>query len=263
MSNSAKKQLDGSKIRNAILNIVSRYKDEDPNLQSGLVVREACRQLGVEGRKEIEQAVLTTWYDLFRTGQIAWGFDASNPDPPFCHVTEHGREMLKALSRDPANPEGYMNHLSQLCTVNAISKSYLSEALKTYNSDCVKAAAVMVGAAAESILLELRDGIKAKLLAATRSPPSEFDDWQIKRNIDAITSILDSQKNRFQKELKDSYESFWSAFVGQLRMTRNEAGHPSSVDPVDAQTVHSSLLIFPQLAKLAYDLKSWVSTNYP
>jgi len=38
---------------------------------------------------------------------------------------------------------------------------------------------------------------------------------------------------------------------------------PTSVDPVDTQTVYSSLLIFPQLAKLVYDLKSWVSTNYP
>ncbi len=42
---------------------------------------------------------------------------------------------------------------------------------------------------------------------------------------------------------------------------RNEAGHPSSIDPVTPDTVHASLLVFPELARLAKGLTDWVSNS--
>jgi hypothetical protein len=43
--------------------------------------------------------------------------------------------------------------------------------------------------------------------------------------------------------------------------TRRCDGHPSVVDPVTPDTVHASLLIFPEMLKLATDLRLWVSDN--
>jgi hypothetical protein len=54
----------------------------------------------------------------------------------------------------------------------------------------------------------------------------------------------------------------WPAFTQQIRTARNEAGHPTSVDPITPETVHALLLIFPELAKLGSELKSWVSQHY-
>ena len=48
----------------------------------------------------------------------------------------------------------------------------------------------------------------------------------------------------------------------QIRMARNEAGHPKSIDAVTPETVHASLLIFPELAKLCHELRSWISKSY-
>ncbi len=253
--------MDYDQIRELLLEIMSKYSGTS-SLQPLTVLNEARVALGPELNIELEQAVLTIFYDFFRNGQIAWGFDLGNPEPPFCHVTELGRKTLENLSRDPANPAGYTKYLNQSCALNSVAQSYLAEALKSYNSDCFKAAAVMTGVAAESILLELRDELVGKIRRMGQAPPEDIRDWRIKQVFDSLTRIMDGKKNLLPKNLKESYESFWYAFGGQIRMARNEAGHPTSVDAVTSDTVHSSLLIFPELAKLVYGLKSWMSTSY-
>jgi hypothetical protein len=61
--------------------------------------------------------------------------------------------------------------------------------------------------------------------------------------------------------LREEFEAYWPAFTQQIRATRNEAGHPTSVDPVTADAVHASLLIFPELARLAKRLELWVKND--
>jgi hypothetical protein len=61
--------------------------------------------------------------------------------------------------------------------------------------------------------------------------------------------------------LLENFEAYWNAFTQQIRATRNEAGHPISIDPVTSDAVHASLLIFPELAKLADGLQLWVKTD--
>jgi hypothetical protein len=64
-----------------------------------------------------------------------------------------------------------------------------------------------------------------------------------------------------KRELRESFEAYWAAFAQQIRTVRNDAGHPTSVDPVTPDTVHASLLIFPELARLASGLSHWVATD--
>ena len=52
--------------------------------------RHTCSQ----GQLDQEQALLTQFYELFRTGYLAWGMNLSNPDPPFFHITEQGTNAL-------------------------------------------------------------------------------------------------------------------------------------------------------------------------
>jgi hypothetical protein len=62
-----------------------------------------------------------------------------------------------------------------------------------------------------------------------------------------------------KRELRESFEAYWSAFAQEIRAVRNDAGHPTSVDPVTSDTVHASLLVFPELARLASGLSRWVA----
>jgi hypothetical protein len=64
------------------------------------------------------------------------------------------------------------------------------------------------------------------------------------------------------RALSEAFQSYWPAFTQQIRVTRNAAGHPNSIEPVEEATVQASLLIFPELAKLATQLRSWIDTDY-
>jgi hypothetical protein len=247
-------------IRKAVLEVVGKYASSS-NLQPTVVVRESAEGLGIRGNDSAEEALLTVFYDLFRQGHLAWGFNVSNPEPPFIHVTEQGRKTLQNLDRDPANPDGYTQSLAQT-SLDSVAQSYVGEALKAYNSDCFKGAAVMIGAAAERVVIELRDTVVQRMQALGQTPHQNLLDWRIKTIFDGLTNNLDNHIGQMQKALRESYESFWQALFGQIRITRNEAGHPTSIDPVTWDSAHSALLIFPQFAKLANDLESWVATAY-
>jgi len=229
-----------------------------PTLQQSSVLDAAARKLGVRQNRDLEQAILTQWDDLFRTGLLSWGLDLNNPNPPFFHLTERGRQALQDLTRDPSNPAGYLRHLASIAAIEPVTLSYLTEGLECYVAGLFKAAAVMVGGAAENIVLDLRVCIVQRLKLLNKPVPRSMEDWRMKVVSDSLRSFFDGHAAKFGRELRESFEAYWSAFTQQIRAARNDAGHPASVDPVTPDTVHASLLIFPELARLANILSQWV-----
>ncbi len=64
------------------------------------------------------------------------------------------------------------------------------------------------------------------------------------------------------RALFEAFEANWPAFTQQIRVARNEAGHPTSIDPVGEDAVLGSLLIFPELLKLSAKLETWITAHY-
>ncbi len=258
---------DGQTMRRELLEVIQELSRNSPtSLQTSSILINAANRLGISnGPRDLEsqQALLTLFNDLFRNGHLAWGLNLSNPAPPFCHVTEQGRRTLGHLSRDPANPGGYLQHLNANGQLNPISQSYIEEGLSTYNSNCYKAAAVMVGAAAEAIIIELGDTLATKINTLGRAPHRDLKDWRIKKVLDRLKVELDAKRGgAMPRPLEEMYEAYWAAFTQQIRTSRNDAGHPNSIAPVSYDTVHASLLIFPELVKLASELKVWISSSF-
>lgn len=119
----------------------------------------------------------------------------------------------------------------------------------------------MIGGAAESLILDLRDLARQKLAQAKLSEPKGLADWRVKTMLDALYDLMDAKKGSFPKDLREEFEAYWLAFAQQIRATRNDVGHPSSVDPVTEEGVHASFLIFPELARLSNNLGAWISAN--
>jgi len=251
-------------VRDALLKAIEVNEPKgpyEPNLQQVSVLQTAATELSIRQNPELEQALLTQWQELFRTGLLAWGLNLANPGPPFFHLTERGRRALANASRDPSNPAGYLRHLRSIASLEPIAMSYLTEALDCYVDGMFKAAAVMIGCAAESIILGLRDVTVKKLADAGKVVPRSMNGWRVKTVSDSLKSFFDTQPKIFNHELRESFEAYWSAFAQQIRAVRNEAGHPVSVDPVTPDTVHASLLVFPELARVANELSNWVANN--
>jgi hypothetical protein len=247
-------------LREVLLAVISEQAlpNDGGNLQQGSVLREVALRTGAVHDLEREQAVLSQFSDLFRTGYLAWGFNLANPSPPFFHVTTSGRRILERVARDPGNPAGYRRHLASIADVNPVAQAYVDEGVECYSNGFFRAAAVMIGAAAESLVLELAEVIYQTGDNTEQPYPKDLKDWRLKKILDALQSFFSTNKNTMEQDLKDEFEAYWAAFAQQVRAVRNEAGHPSSVSPVTSEAVHASLLIFPELAKLHNKLLRWV-----
>ena len=253
--------MDGAELRAVVLQVMDELSKQYTNLQSGAVLQRAHSRLGIQVKKD-EEALLTFFYDLFRIGYLSWGADLANPSPPFFHVTDLGRKGLAQHSRDPANPDGYLSHLRTIADIGPITESYIGEGLRTFNAGCFKATAVMIGAAAESVVLEIRDALVTKLELAKTPAPRDLTDWRVKRILDALEAVVNAKRADIPKRLFERFEANWPAITHQIRTARNEAGHPVDVEPVTAEEVHGSLLIFPQLAALGSELKAWIDASH-
>jgi hypothetical protein len=256
---------DAGKLRDELLRVIqelsagSLSSGSHQNLQTGTVLGKFDLQF--EGREK-QQLLLTLWHDLFRTGYLAWGFNINNPNPPFFHLTERGMKSLENFSRDPVNPAGYLAYLAKHSQLNPVAESYLKEALNSYNNDCIKSSVVMVGAAVESIALDLRDAMVTKIKSLGRNPPKDLESWRIKTVLDCLQKEIIAKQKDMPLVLRETFETQWASFVHQIRIARNEAGHPKSIEPVTSEDAHVALLIFPKLAKLNGDLLSWISTSF-
>jgi hypothetical protein len=256
--------INGQDVRKVLLEVIQEKNPRDANqmLQINDILPESAVRLGISRDNKKEQVLLTEWYDLFRTGYMAWGSNISNAQSPWCHVTIRGTQALENLNRDPSNPSGYLQHLDSKAKINDVSLSYLKEGLDCYVAGSFKAAAVMIGAASESAVLELRDITAAKIQAKGEKLPNGIDDWRIRTILTSLKTFFDSKKKHLDKSLKEGYEAYWAAYTQQIRAVRNEAGHPSSIEPITPDTVHASFLIFPELASLAQKLRNWVENDY-
>jgi hypothetical protein len=256
--------MDGAKIRGVLLEVVAALDAQQQSpmqrgaLQQVRVLRDAKEKLGLVPSKGPEaRALLTAWHDLFRAGHLAWGDDLDNPDAPFCHLTEQGRRTLQHLSRDPANPDGYRAYL-QAAGLNPIADAYVDEGLDAYNANCFRAAAVMVGAATESLVLELRDQIVSKVAARGGRPARDLSDFKIKRVLDALQREFQMKGADMPPQLAEDVGAYWPAFTQQIRSARNEAGHPVSLSSMTPERVHAALLVFPEVAKMTATLRDWI-----
>ena len=247
-------------LRNTLYEVMQERSGEPGRFQTVPILNDVSERAGLRGVEQ-EQLLLTIWHDLVRTGYVAWGYDVVNANPPFCHLTARGRRLLENASRDPANPTGYLAYLRATASLNPVAESYIEEAVETYNAACFKATAVMVGGASESLLLEVRNTLVAKLNLLGQQVPPGLTDWRAKRVIDATEALLQSHARAMPRALAESFSTYYTAFAGQIRMVRNDAGHPKSVEPVRAEAVHSSLLIFPELAKLVSELTNWINNH--
>jgi hypothetical protein len=251
---------DQKDIKNILLGVVKKHS-EIYSLQQDSVLSEVKSLMGNGATIELQEVILTTWYDLFRSGHLSWGSDLSNVSPPFFHLTEKGKKFLSNFSRDPANPTGYLENIKKF-KINDVALSYVYESVNSYNNNCYKAAAVMIGCASESMILELRDTLVAKMAALGKTANPKLNNERIKTVIDEIEVIIESNKKNIPKPLFESFSTYWTALSGQIRISRNEAGHPNSVDPVTEDSVHASLLLFPEILKLIGDISEWINNHY-
>ncbi len=209
-----------------------------------------------------QRLVLQAYYELHRTGALCWGLDFTNLGGTHAHVTLHGRKVLEHATRDPSNQAGYKRAIDPFVPVGTTARSYVDEALVTFATGCEKATAVMIGAAAEALLLELRDELVVQMKAKGKAVPKALEAWQAKTVHDAVREDLEKHRKSMPRDLSESFDVQLGLGASLLRISRNDAGHPKSIDPVTRDDVHGNLLLFHSYAKWMRELREWAKTSY-
>lgn len=76
-------------MKQTLLDVARKAIEKGPGYaQDGVVLRDAAEILRPSSLKE-QQELLTQWHELFRTGELAWGYDIDNPNAPFFHLVEN------------------------------------------------------------------------------------------------------------------------------------------------------------------------------
>ncbi|WML42634.1 hypothetical protein [Neobacillus sp. PS3-40] len=219
-------------------------------------------------RKEIE-SLFEAFALLLNQNIISPGVYGEATILPAFHVTDHGHACLKERATLPYDSDGYLGQVQSISNIDQWVQHYLTEALRCFNAGCYQASTIMVGLAAEKIVLDLLEAFKIYLKKHDSNLQSN-QKFKIKYNF-SVELEKDVNKKwqisykyaQFEEYFKgiqlDSTitgiidESARNTFYQYLRLLRNEVSHPTDVLKDETETM-LLFVSFIKYVKLQTDL---------
>ena len=172
-------------------------------------------------------------WDLLFQGVISPGENAPNPNLPWFHITDYGREVVAAERFVPHDPVGYIKEIravAKMC-VSEVTFTYLEEALRCFTRGCHMASVLLLGVCAESVFLNLCNTISHSLKGAKEK--KKFSDLNsVKSKHRWIISKFESLPREAKREqLPESLDTTLGALYDLIRCQRNDLGHPQDSPP--------------------------------
>ncbi|MBR9916335.1 hypothetical protein GYB29_01280 [bacterium] len=222
-------------------------------------------QLDRNDRRNLEEAVREIMWQLIVQGLIVIGLNTTNPNWPNYKITQKGLDYISNGDVQPYDPNGFLNDFkSKNPSCSDKVYSYLEEAVLGYNNGLMKSCAVMLGAASESLILELNQAILDGF--ASSADKQSFESryrYSISSKFHAIESLLQhniSNRN-ITGDLKEKINSYFSSIFHLFRRTRNEAGHPEILRNIAEDELFLNLRIFGTYTSCVEELKSFARSG--
>jgi hypothetical protein len=188
---------------------------------------------------------------LINSGVLVQGKDSSNEQWPWLSVTELGDDYLKHGGPDVYDPDGYVNQVAERHAIDAVEAPYLGQAVSAFHADLPDAGAVMLGAAAEHVILLLAEAI-GRADDTTARKVEKLLSGPVLRVLTFVTLYLETRKNDLPRQLREQLETTFAGVASMIRVARNDAGHPA-LGNVDRDHALVLLRLFPSFRNWAYD----------
>lgn len=240
------------------------WRNQFAELHAGIKALATQRGITYE-KQEIELAANELIWEFLADGVLAPTGDDKHFDFRFLQLSESGKKELSGGVPVPTDdPAKYVERLAEQVSrpIHEIIRVYAREAHLTFLAGTYFASMVMLGVASEQCLDLLiaaytttPDGkarkptFAAKIKKAARSSRERFE-----------TLRADLIKAPLPPEMNESLELQLSGLFTLVRYSRDADGEPIG-RPVDRDTAHASLLLFPQYCKWAYGLIEYFETN--
>lgn len=174
------------------------------------------------------------------------------------HLSEAGRAAASDEEITPDDPAGYIRRLiSDIPDLTPLVKGYAEEALLAYNARLYRASAVMLGVASEAAVLEVALALGDAMPASEAKPYLETINARKQNFIakfDLLAQKLRSRKGSLPDHLSDGLDLTLNAVTDLLRVSRNDAGHPTG-RTIDRNDSFIHLRMFARYVAKLYALK--------
>jgi hypothetical protein len=156
-------------------------------------------------------------------------------------LSERGMKAASGGPWEPRDPEGYMRRLRRrVPNLDQIATRYIQEALGAFNARCYLASSVMLGVASEQVFTGLAESVAQALGPDAQNLRKALDNprgSQHSRFIE-LRKRLEPMRSQLPDDLADTLTL--DAVADLLRITRNDAGHPTGRE-VDEDTAYTHL----------------------
>ena len=217
------------------------------------------REIPERHNEQMQALVCQIYHELYLDRIIVSGTGRTSADRmnwPFYRITDHGRRVLQTREYSPYDRHGYLRRLkSDIADLDETIVRYVAESLECLHRDCLLAAAVTIGCAAEKAVLLLieRFGKAISDPGKKKQYEKETDTWIVTRKYKAFRKKLQSVVKDLPQELSDPLEQRLHGTFDLIRRTRNDAGHPTG-EPITREMVRASQIVFPDYCKYVYSL---------
>lgn len=142
---------------------------------------------------------------------------------------------------EPRDPEGYLRRLhGHSPAIDAGALRYVEEALRAFNARCYLATSVMLGVASERVLDGLARSVVGTASGSAKKLQEALDNPRTSQftRFTELRKHLEPMRPQLPEGLADTLTL--DAVADLLRITRNEAGHPTGAE-VDEDTAYTHL----------------------
>ena len=181
---------------------------------------------------------------------------SNEPKEDIFHVTPWGLSVLNDIKPSPYDYEEFLRDLSPF--INEETSFYLVQSLECFNKYLFIPSAIMLGIAAENIILDISDIAEKKLAVKDKYRKLLKDNrFNITGHIIAISDFVLPQKQNMPDDLINNLDKEYNCFFEIIRLSRNEAGHPSEIK-INRDEAYANYIVFRRFCKKAYELKKWL-----
>ncbi len=178
-------------------------------------------------------------------------------------VTRHGQQLLEQETAVLTDPSGYISLVQSIPGVDGLTIEYLAEAAEGHRRFLDRSAAVMLGVAAENMLVALGESLRATCKKLNVTVRRNLTTWRVALLRSAIVDTVKDQTfikaldsslaassplSGDDKKLLRELESTAAILAQFYANTRNQAGHPKPVRPERAVLL-AYLKTFPEYAR--------------
>lgn len=213
----------------------------------------------VEDRETARQILM----DYILSGLLTIGSDEQNYSFPFIRITDYGEECLASSEILPYDPIGYLKRLrSEIKSIDKTTEMYLEESLQTFLRGNFLSSMVMLGVASEKTFLLLLDALTNAITDPDEKASFEQlkSDIRIKRKFDKVKAKIYSIRARLPNDLNNNLESNVEGIFHLIRISRNDAGHPTG-RKIKREDAYTNLQLFIPYCKAMYQLIRFLRRN--